>query len=274
MGRAVRHLPVRVLLVSGLVLGVLASCGSPASEGGEPPAPAELPTASISLGTGAVEVLPTATDLIRESYVVARGRFVGGPTVVESTPDGEELAGSLVVWEFVPDEVYRDVRTADAPSRLAEERRGSILVAAGVNDVGRMRGEEPVEDFVQSFTSVGNLNSVPVDTPLHVFLRPGVMPRDAVARDAELAHVMTLVESTHCYAVDDLRRSCTYVADEPGGQPLAALAEGDLVPGNLSVGAIEAAGSVPEVVDSGYHTATDPVELRRYTAIPAGGGEG
>jgi hypothetical protein len=64
------------------------------------------------------------------------------------------------------------------------------------------------------------------------------------------------------------------VADEPGGKPLAALAEGDLVPGGLSLAAIEVAGSVPEVVDSGYHTATDPIDLGRYTAIPAGGGEG
>ena len=274
MRSANRLAPVRAVAVCGLVLGVLASCGSPASEGGEPPAPAELPAASISLGTGAVEVLPTAGDLIRASYVVARGRFVGGPTVVQSTPDGEELAGSLVVWEFVPDEVYRDVRSADAPSRLAEERRGSILVAAGVNDVGRMRGEEPVEDFVHSFTSVGNLNSVPVDTPLHVFLRPGTMPRDAVARDPDLAHVMTLTESTHCYAVDDLRRSCTYVADESGGTPLAALAEGDLVPDGLSVDAIETAGSVTEVVDDGYSASTAPIDAARYTAIPGGGGEG
>ena len=273
MGSAGRRAPVRAVALCGLVLGGLASCGSPASEGGEPPAPTELPTASISLGTGAVEVLSTATDLFRESYVVARGRFVGGPTVVHTTPDGEELAGSLVVWEFVADEGYRDVRTADAPSRLAEERRGSILVAAGVNEVGRMRGEEPVEDFVRSFTSVYNLNSVPVDTPLHVFLRPGTMPRDAVARDPELGPVMTLVESTHCYAVDDLRRSCTYVADAPGGEPLAALAEGDLVPSGLTLDAIEAAGSVTEVVDSGYYTDADPIDAGRYTPTFGGGGE-
>jgi hypothetical protein len=273
MSRAVRNSPVRLLLMSGLVLAVVTSC-APADEGAEPEAPAALATASVAIGNDSVRVLPTATDLVRESYVVARGRFVGGPTVVQSTPDGEELASSLVVWEFVPDEVYRDVRTAEAPSRLAEERRGSILVAAGVTDVGRMRGEQPAEEFVQTFPSVRNLNSIPQDAPVHVFLRPGLMPRDAVARDPGLAHVMTLVESTHCYAVDDLRRSCTYVADEPGGEPLAALAEGDLVPEGLSIEAIESAGTVREVVEPGYVTDSDPIDVGRHTPIPGGGGDG
>ena len=72
------------------------------------------------------------------------------------------------------------------------------------------------------------LNSVPVDRPLYVFLHPGGMPRDAVARDADLAHVMTL----------------------------------------------EAAGSVAEVADSGYPTATSPIDVQRWTAIPGGGGGG
>ena len=110
-----------------------------------------------------MEVPPTATDLIRESYVVARGRFVGGPAVVKTSPDGEELAHSLVVWEFVPDEVYRDVRTDDAPARVAEEQRGSILVAAGVNLVGQMRGDEPLDQFVRSFPDTSNLNSYQID---------------------------------------------------------------------------------------------------------------
>jgi hypothetical protein len=229
---------------------------------------------SLEIGNDAFEVLPTATDLIRESYVVARGRFVGGPTVVQTSPDGEEMANSLVVWEFVPDEVYRDVRTEDAPSRVAEDRRGSILVAASANEVGRMRGADPVETFVRTSPSVYNLNSVPVDRALYVFLRPGSMPRDAVARDEDLAHVMGLVGSTQCYAVDDLERSCAYVADTPGGKPEAVLARGGLVPGDLSPEAIEAAGSVAEVVASGYFTPTAPIDAEHYTAIPGGGGEG
>ncbi|SDF51538.1 hypothetical protein SAMN05660662_2444 [Blastococcus aurantiacus] len=191
-----------------------------------------------------------------------------------SSPDDEELSHSLVVWEFVPDEVYRDVRTDDAPSRVAEDHQGSILVAASVNEVGRMRGDEPVEVFVQSFTSVYNLNSFPVDRPLFVFLRPGQVPKDEVARDGELAHVMIVAESTQCYPVDDLERSCAYVADTPGGKPEAALARGDLVPRGLSQEVIEAAGAVPEVVDSGYFQATAPIDAERYTAIPGGGGEG
>lgn len=272
MGSAGRFPLARAVAVCGLVL--VTSCASPADEGSGPPASVELSTAYVALGTDALREQPTATDLIRESYVVARGRFVGSPSVVQTTPEGEELAGSLVVWEFVPDEVYRDVRTADAASRLAEERRASILVADSANEVGRMRGAQPVEDFVRSFTSVDNLNSFPVDTPLYVFLRPGAMPRDAVARDPGLAHVMTLVESTHCYAVDDLRRSCAYVADTPGGEPAAALAEGDLVPDGLSSEAIEAAGSMPEVIDSGYFADTAPIDVARYTPIPDGGGEG
>ena len=166
------------------------------------------------------------------------------------------------------------MRTDDAPSRVAEDRRGSILVAAGVNEVGRMRGEESVEDFVHSFTSMGNLNSFPVDRPLYVFLRPGKMPNDEVARDGELAHVMTVAESTQCYAVDDLERSCAYVADTPGGKPEAALAPGDLVPRGLSQEAIEAAGAMTEVVDSGYFADTAPIDVERYTAIPGDGGEG
>jgi len=229
---------------------------------------------SLEIGNDAFEVLPTATDLIRESYVVARGRFVSGPTVVQTSPDGEEMANSLVVWEFVPDEVYRDVRTDDAPSRVAEDRRGSILVAASANEVGRMRGAEPVETFVRTSPSVDNLNSFPVDRPLYVFLRPGAMPRDAVARDADLAHVMIVAEGMHCYAMDDLDRSCAYVADTPGGEPEAVLGQGAFVPRGLSPEAIEAAGSVTEVVDSGYFTATAPIDVERYAAIPGGGGDG
>jgi hypothetical protein len=229
---------------------------------------------SLEVGTDAFQVLPTASDLIRESYVVARGRFVGGPRVVQTSPDGEESANSLVVWEFVPDEVYRDVRTDDAPSRLTEDRRGSILVAASANEVGRMRGADPVETFVRTSPSVYNLNSVPVDRPLHVFLRPGSMPRDAVARDTDLAHVMGLVGHTQCYAVDDLERSCAYVADAPGGKPEAVLARGALVPGGLSPEAIEAAGSVAEVVESEYFRTTAPIDLRNFAPIPDGGGDG
>ena len=137
-----------------------------------------------------------------------------------------------------------------------------------------MRGDEPIGDFVRTSPSVDNLNSFPVDTPLHVFLHPGVMPRDAVGRDPDLAHVMTVVGSTHCYAVDDLERSCAYVADTPGGDPAAALAEGDLVPGDLSPEAIEAAGSVAEVVDDGYSAEEAPIDVERWTTIPGGGGEG
>jgi hypothetical protein len=125
-------------LALGLAVSAIAlvlACAEVPGEGAVPAA--DLPTMSVELDTG-VEVLPTAIDLIRESYVVARGRFVGGPSVVQTSPDGEEMAHSLVVWEFLPDEVYRDVRTDDAPSRVAEERRGSILVPDSANEVGRV----------------------------------------------------------------------------------------------------------------------------------------
>jgi hypothetical protein len=261
-------------LVLGLAVAVIALVPACAEASGEGAAPdAELPTMSVEVGTG-VEVRPTATDLIRDSYVVARGRFVGGPTVVRTSPDGEEMAHSLVVWEFVPHEVYRDVRTDDAPSRVAEERRGSILIADSANEVGRMRGDDPVGEFVRTFPSVDNLNSYPVDRPLYVFLRPGGMPRDAAAQDADLAHVMFVPEGTYCYAVDDLTRSCAYVADTPGGQPEAVLAQGAFVPDGLSREAIEAAGAVAEVVGSEYFTDTAPIDAGRYAAIPGGGGEG
>ena len=267
---------VAVIAVCSLLVGAAVSCGSPATPevGAGPEEPANLPTASISLGTGAVEVLPTATDLIRESYVVARGRFVGGPTIVQTSPEGEEMANSVVVWEFVPDEVYRDVRTRDAPSRVAEDRRGSILIADSANEVGRMRGEEPVETFVQSLPSADNLNTFPVDRPIYVFLRPGNLVLRHRARDADLAHVMIVAESTQCYAVDNLERSCAYVADTPGGEPEAVLGRGDLVPRGLTRVAIEAAGSMTEVVESEYFRATAPVDVERYTTIPDGGGEG
>ena len=237
-----------------------------------PAVPADLPTVSVAV-TDAVDIMPTATDLIRESYVVARGRFVGGPTVVQSTPDEEELAHSLVVWHFLPDDVYRDVRTDDAPSRVAEDRRGGILVAASATEVGRMRRAQPLEDFVHSFPSIYNLNSFPVDRPLFIFLRPGAMPRDAVARDPDLAHVMYVVDA-QCYAVDDLERSCAYVADTSGGKPSAVLARGALVPADLTPEAIEAAGSVIEVVDDGYSAETSPIDVGRWTVTPGGGGEG
>jgi hypothetical protein len=191
-----------------------------------------------------------------------------------TTPEGEELAGQVVVWEFVPDEVYRDVRKDDAPARRAEEQRGSVLVAAGVHLVGQLRGEEPIDAFVGSFPSRENLNTFPLDRPVYVFLRPGVAPPESVARDPDLAHVMTLTETTHCYLVDDLDRSCLSVADVPGGKPLAVPQEGGLVPAGLSPEAIEGAGSVPDVVGPAVEEADPSIDTGRYAVLRGDGGEG
>lgn len=98
---------------------------------------------SVQVGAG-VEALSTATELIRESYVVARGRFTGGPTAVQTSPDGEGKAHSLVVGvrarRGVPRRADRRSPVAGCGLRVAEARRGSILVAASANEVGRKRG--------------------------------------------------------------------------------------------------------------------------------------
>lgn len=98
---------------------------------------------SVQVGAG-VEALSTATELIRESYVVARGRFTGGPTAVQTSPDGEGKAHSLVVGvrarRGVPRRADRRSPVASCGLRVAEARRGSILVAASANEVGGMRG--------------------------------------------------------------------------------------------------------------------------------------
>lgn len=260
--------PVRRSAVAVLCVLLLGGCASAEDEQTASP---ELP--AVSLVDASYDTPATASELIRESYVVARGRFVGGPVVVERSPD-PELPSALVVWEFVPDEVYRDVRVDDAPARVAEERRGSILLGAGVIVVGDMRGDQPVDEFLRSFPAADTLNSFPVDRPVYVFLSPGGMPRDAVERDPDLAHVMTLAGTAQCYLVDDLSRSCGFVADTPGGDPGAVLEAVNLVPSGLTRDAIEGAGSVHEVVSSGLE-ATDPViDTAAYTALPPEGGEG
>ncbi len=227
---------------------------------------------AVSLVDSSYDTPATASDLIRESYVVARGRFAGGPVVVASSED-EELASALVVWEFVPDEVYREVRAADAPARVAEQQRGSILVAARAI-VGDMRGDQSIDEFVDSFPSADTLNSFPVGQPVYVFLSPGGMPRSSVDRDPDLAHVMTLAGTAQCYLVDDLSRPCGHVADTPGGRPAAVPEQGNFVPSGLTVEVIEGSASVADVVSSGPEELDPAIDVGRYAALPPEGGEG
>ncbi len=255
------------MVVCGLILGGCASAEDQRTASPDLPA--------VSLGDATYDSPATASELIRESYVIARGRFVGGPVVVQAAPEGEELASELVVWEFVPDEVYRDVRVDDAPARVAEERRGSISVAARAIVVGDMRGDQSVEEFVRSFPSAATLNSFPVDRPVYVFLSPGGLPRDSVDRDPDLAHVMTLAGTAQCYLVDDLSRPCGYIADIPGGEPGAVLEEGNFVPSGLTVDVIEGSASVREVTSAAPFEEVDAlIDAERFVALPAEGGEG
>jgi hypothetical protein len=254
---------------SALVVTAGTGCGThePAATAQEP-----LPTMSVSgeLGT---EVLPTAAELISDSYVVARGRFTGEPTVVHTQGD-EVSVTHQVVWEFVPDEVYRDVRAPEAPGRLDDERRGSFLVGASVNDVGAMRGDVTVETFLGTRPSTYNLNSYLADRSVYVFLRPGSLPRDVVQERPELADILILAAPGHCYVVDDLAQSCAYVADNPGGEPVATLDPGAMTPRGLTAEAVEGSGSVPDVVGSEYFTESQPIDVGRYRVLPGGGGEG
>ncbi|MGY2127887.1 hypothetical protein [Blastococcus sp. SYSU DS0617] len=255
--------------VCALVVAAGAGCGA---QEPEPTAREPLPTMSVT-GSLVMEVVPTADELISDSYVVARGRFTGEPAVVHTQHD-EGTVTHQVVWEFVPDEVYRDVRVPDAPARLADERRGTFLVGASVNDVGAMRGDLPVEAFLGTRPSTYNLNSYLVDQPVHVFLRPGALPRDVVQQQPELADTWVMAAPGHCYAVDDLAESCAYVADSPGGQPVAAVEPGGLTPRGLTAEAVESSGSVPAVVGSDYFTDSQPIDGTRYRVLEGGGGEG
>ena len=261
--------PVRrgaVAVLCGLLLGGCASAEDEQS--------ASLQLPAVPLSDSSYDTPATASELIRESYVVARGHFVGGPVVVTRSQD-EELPSELVVWEFVPDEVYRDVRADNAPARVAEEQRGSILVGAGVIVVGDMRGDQPVDEFLRSFPAADTLNSFPVDRPVYLFLSPGGMPRDSVDRDPDLAHVMTLAGTAQCYLVEDLSRPCGYVADIPGGEPAAVLEEGSFVASGLTVEAIEGSASVREVVSAGGGEGIDPtIDVDAYIPLPPEGGEG
>lgn len=249
-----------------LVVAVGAACGG---ENSLPTMPLE-----VSGSDGTTQAYPTVTELIQDSYVVARGRFTGKPAVVQTSRDGENLVTQQVVWEFVPDEVYRDVRAADSSARRTDERRGSFLIGASVNDVETMRGDTPVAEFVRTRPSTYNLNSYVVDRPTYVFLRPGRLPSEVVQRDPELANIMILAAPSQCYAVDGLRESCAYVADSPGGQPLAKLEREALIPRGLSVTAIQEAGSVSDVVGSELFASTQPIDVQQYTVIPGSGGEG
>lgn len=242
-----------------LVVSVSSSCGS--DEG--------LPTMPLDLSgsDGTVETPRTVDELIKLSYVVARGRFVGGPTVVQTSRDGENLITQQQVWEFVPDEVYRDVRLADAPTRIADEQRGSLLIGATVNDVATMRGGESVDKFVRTRPSTYNLNSFPVDRPVIVFLRPGKLPREVIEQDPELANTWIMAAPGHCFTVAKPDESCAYVADRPGGEPLARVERGALVPRGLTLGAIKNAGSVTEVVQSEFFAEVQPVDAQRYAVI-------
>lgn len=266
---------VTIMVVLSFLVGAASACGSSTSQGASVREKAidSLPT--MSLDPEAVEVMPSAVDLIRNSYVVARGQFENGPTVVSESPEGDELAAQLVVWEFVPEAIYRDVRVDDAPAKVAEEERGSILVAARANEVGKMRANTPIEQFIANFPSVYNLNSFPLNRPLYIFLRPGAMPREVVQRNESVSHVMGVTELTHCYLVEELDRACSYVADSPGGEPAAVLGEGSMVPRDLTAETIERAGSVAEVVGYMPHAEVDPtIDARRFEVVVGEGSEG
>ena len=99
------------------------------------------------------------------------------------------------------------------------------------------------------------------------------MPRDAVERDPDLAHVMVLAGTAQCYAVDDLSRPCGYAADTPGGEPGAVPEAGTFVPSGLTVEAIEGSASVREVVSAA--PGIDPmIDVDEYVPLPPEGGEG
>jgi hypothetical protein len=86
---------------------------------------------------------------------------------------------------------------------------------------------------------------------------------------------MTLAGTAQCYLVDDLSRSCGYVADAPGGEPVAVLEAGNLVPSGLTVEAIEGSASVREVTSVAPYEEVDPlIDAERFVALPAEGGEG
>ncbi|SDF60313.1 hypothetical protein SAMN05660485_03724 [Blastococcus fimeti] len=252
-----------------LVVATGAACGA---QEPEPTAQEPLPTVSVAESYG-TDTITTADELVANSYVVARGRFVGAPDIVLTQHD-EDVVGHVVVWEFAPDEVYRDVRLPDAPSRQADERRGTFLVAAGAYEIGAMRGELSVEAFIGSRPSTYNLNSYVVDRPVHVFLRPGVVPREVVQQRPELADVWTLAGTGHCYAVEDLAESCAYVSDTVGGEPAATVELGSLTPPGLTTEAVEGSGSVPDVVGSETFAESQPIDVGRYRVLPAPGGEG
>jgi hypothetical protein len=257
-------------------VGIATSCGSDQSKGIVVAQEGSNGVPSIPVSPRMVEgeEFATTRELIRHSYVVARGRFIDGPRVVAASPEGEELAAQVVVWEFVPDKVYRDVRRPNSPARRAGGERGSILVAARANEIGVMRGDQPLAEFVRYFESIYNLNSFPVDVPLYIFLRRGAMSQDIVEQNPDLEHVMGVTGLTQCYRVDDLARSCAYAADVPGGEPGAALDEGVLVPGDLDVDGIERAASVAEVVALLPNGEPNPaVDTERYEVV-SGGGEG
>ncbi len=256
-------------VVCALVVTAGAGCGA---QDPEPAAQEPLPTVSVAESYG-TEAITTADELVDLSFVVARGRFVGEPDIVHTQHD-EDVVGHVVVWEFVPDEVYRDVRVPDAPARQADERRGSFLVAAGAYEIGAMRGELSVEDFVGSRPSTYNLNSYAVDRPVHVFLRPGVLPREVVQQRPELADVWTLAGTGHCYAVEDLAESCAYVSDTVGGEPAATVERGSLTPRGLTAAIVEGSGSAPDVVGSEHFTESQPIDVSRYRVLPEPGGEG
>src|SRR4051794_13249735 len=98
--------PVRSVAVAAACGLLLGACASAEDEQSASP---DVPAVELFDHYDGPD-LTTVDGLVRQSYVVARGRFVAGPTVVRPAPENEEFASELVMWEFVPDEVYRDVR--------------------------------------------------------------------------------------------------------------------------------------------------------------------
>lgn len=248
-------------------------CGGGSDEGVTVSPNRDLPHVEVS--PIAVEQFESVEDLIRRSYVVARGSFVGGPEVISQSGAGEELVSSNLVWEFVPSEVFRDVRDRASEPARAEAERGSILVAATGNEIGQMRGDQTLPEFVQSFHSIYNLNSIVLDKEVYVFLQRGAFGEDVVAARPDLAHVMGIVGVTQCYQVADLDHTCTYAADEPGAAAEAVLESRALAPDDLSVPVIEGAATVTEVEAVLPDGTPDPaVDTDRFEIVDTAGGEG
>jgi len=204
-----------------VVLAAQAGCGN---DGGA--ATASLPSEVDS------ETAPHTSleSLVEASPIVAVGRFVGPPEVVatQDEPDAG-IARKVLVYEFEPSEILRDAFAPASGWSSTSSTDGRLHVVVAVSDVGALRGELSIAEYVDTNPAHANFNALRTGEPVVAFLTASNLPPETRGDRPELANVHAIVDGFSCFDPEDFGRNCRYISDEPGGEVAVEL-EPDAIP--------------------------------------------